>query len=140
MPPLEWSLLLHVGEVVVPLEFGDSSNPLPAHGQEFEWTKRCGDCRAQSSRTSIGRRVVSGPEGRRDQLEAVDPSLCLGRHEPRQILGVREERENSGDREGNPVGKLQLPCHARSSKACLSSPNPRFAQWSARLAPSASKI
>ena len=28
MPALEWPLLLHVGKVVVPFEFGDAGNPV----------------------------------------------------------------------------------------------------------------
>src|SRR5208282_1774459 len=36
MPELEWTFVLHVGEVMVPLEFGDARDPLCAQRQERE--------------------------------------------------------------------------------------------------------
>jgi hypothetical protein len=41
----------------------------------------------------------------------VNTSLSCGRHDPWQILRIREEGKDTGDREGNPVGELKAVKH-----------------------------
>jgi len=41
-------------------------------------------------------------------MKLVDSGLRSGGHDARQVLRVREEGEDVGQREGNPVGELEL--------------------------------
>jgi hypothetical protein len=41
VPLLEWSLLLHVGEVMIPFQLGNSGDPFSAPGQETEGSRGC---------------------------------------------------------------------------------------------------
>jgi hypothetical protein len=103
MPSLEWTFVLHVGEVMVPFEFGDACDPLGAHRKERERAKGSHDDRADSG--GLGE---SSGIWRRNQSKFVNSSIgCCG-HDARQVFGIREERENMRDREGNPVGELEI--------------------------------
>jgi hypothetical protein len=43
VPGFEWALFLYIGEVVIPLEFGDVGDPLHLDGQKRKYAKGRGD-------------------------------------------------------------------------------------------------
>jgi hypothetical protein len=109
MPGFEWTLVLYVGEVMVPFEFCDAGDPRGAQGQKREDAKRSDDGRAHAGGLvggHAGRRRGRGYSVQRDELR-----LAGGVHDARQVFRVREERENALDREGNPVFELEMVGH-----------------------------
>jgi len=112
MPALERPFLLHVGEVMIPFEFGDAGDPLRAQGQEREDAERSGD-----GRPDAGCLVADAAWGRRWRWHAVESNqlrVAGGRHDARQVLRVREEREDVLQREGDPLLELEMVRNATS--------------------------
>lgn len=106
MPALEGTLVLHIGEVIIPFEFGDARDPPRADRQKRNDAKRRNDRRAHA------RCLVNGyarrPFGRRDSLQ--DDQSCVAgcRHDPGQVLRVGEKLKHALQGEGDPLFEVKL--------------------------------
>jgi hypothetical protein len=109
MPGFERAFVLYVGEMVVPFEFGDAGDPMGAQREEREDAERGDDDRADSGR-ALGRRV-GGRRWRRHPVELEDSCSARCGHNPGEVLGIREEREDAGEREGSPVLEFEVMRH-----------------------------
>lgn len=115
MPLPEKTSLLQIGKVMVPFEFGDAGNPLHAHWQEAEWTKRSHDQRADAGRPWRPNRIWRG--WRRNEMKLVKPCAHRSRHDPRQVFRIGEEGKDPRQRERNPVVELELSAQGGLAQA-----------------------
>jgi hypothetical protein len=111
MPGLEWAFVLHIREVVVPLEFGDVGNPLGAQRKEGDDAEGGDDDCADTC--CLLRRRAGGRRWRRRPGEAHDFCGAGGGHDARKVLGIGEEGEDAREREGNPLLEFEMVKHAR---------------------------
>src|SRR5579862_7877886 len=110
MPALEWSFILNVGKILVPFELCDTRSPSLSQWKPRSNSEGCDDNRTHAR--GFLRFHPSLRERRHSiQSDYLRPACC--RHDPRQILRIREEREGPLKREGNPLLKFQMDWHAR---------------------------
>ena len=69
MPGLEGAFFLYIGEVVVPLEFGDAGDPFGSDGEKRKDAERGNDGRADA-RSLIARYRWMGRAGARDSVRS----------------------------------------------------------------------
>lgn len=110
---LERPPLLHVGEVMVPLEFCDQSNPLCSKGKKRKHAKRSDQLRPCSGqRLPVGDRCLPRVHpGRRDQVHSKQFSSGLRGHDSRQIARVGKEQEHLLDWHRYPLLELCVIDH-----------------------------
>jgi len=105
MPALEWPSLLYVGEVVVPFELGDASDPVRAQRQEWEESEGSDDDCADAGRVERSNRIWLCR--RRNEMKLIKSGVRRSRHDARQILGIREEEEDARNGERNPAFEFE---------------------------------
>jgi hypothetical protein len=109
MPALERTFVLHVGEVMIPFEFGDAREPWGAKGKQRQDTERGADL-GTNARCLIPR--WDGRTGWRHAMERDQFRAARRGHDPRKVLGVREERKHAIERKGNPLLEFEVAGHA----------------------------
>lgn len=110
---LEWTLFLHVGEMVVPLKLRDQRDPERAKGKKRKDAERRHDLRAApGTGLQIGDRgLIRHHAGWRHKSEAQNFYPDLWRHYPRQIAGVGKKEKDLLERDGHPLLKLKAITH-----------------------------
>jgi hypothetical protein len=86
VPGFEWAFILHVGEVMVPFEFGNAGGPLGAQRKQGEDAERGDDDRAHARGVVVC--TLLHIWGRRRSGEADDFCGAGGGHDPRQVFGI----------------------------------------------------
>lgn len=108
MPIFERALVLHVGEVAVPFELRNTSDPSRANRQKGKDAERCNEDGTNSSR------FVADAPWWGHPMKLDQPGRARRGHDPRQILRIRKESEYPFQGEGNPLFKLEMAGHERS--------------------------
>src|ERR1700690_2224032 len=110
---LERTLLLDVGEMVVPLEFGDQGDPLGANWKEGNRPKRSNDFGTDASQRSAVRRgsLFCGEPRGRHQVQPDDFSPCLRRHDPGKVSRIGKKEKDALKRTWNPLLELNKMSH-----------------------------
>src|SRR5260370_12643951 len=100
-PALERTLLLHVGKMMVPFEFGNAGNPLRAQRREREDAKR----RPNDGPRCPRRGRHDGVQGRLwlDEMKPIQPGVLRRLHDARQSLRIGAKCEDALSREGNQI-------------------------------------
>lgn len=110
---LEGSLLLHIGEMMIPFEFSDQRNPLRTNGKEGKHAKRRYNFGADASQgvAISDRRLCCGNARRWYEVQLDQFGSGLWRHDPREIAGIGEEEEDTLNRNRHPLLELNVVHH-----------------------------
>ena len=128
---LERPFLLLIREMIVPLEFRDARDPLPAKGQEGQQAKRSHDLGSHpSERWQAADSGSNGVDaGRWNQSQFAQFGPRRWGHDSRQISGIGKKQKYFLDRLRNPVLELSMKAHF-SHWNCTSQTPPH---WTNRL-------
>src|SRR5579863_7701387 len=109
MPTLEWADILHVGKIPVPFKFRDARSPPLSQWKPGSNSEGCDDNRAYT-RGFLGFHPTL--RKRQHSIQSDHLRSACRRHDPGQILRIREERDDPPNGERNPLLKFQMDWHA----------------------------